>query len=100
MKKTLEDELTSLRNINNTNDSINSKQEEINDATRDAYLYAIGLIVAVMCAIMAHAWGFHTALSYGMQVRIIATGAIYHKVCGAYMNFLDRCHIYIFCYRF
>jgi len=82
MKRTLEDELTLLRNMSSTNDSITSKQEEIDDATKDAYLYAIGLIVTVMCAIVAHAWGFHTALNYGMQVRVIATNAIYHKVWG------------------
>ena len=85
MKRLLEDELTLLRNMNSENDMITSKQEEIEDTTRDAYLYAVGLILAMICAIVTHAWGYHTALNYGMQVRIIATDAIYHKVCCAYM---------------
>ena len=80
MKRTLEDELTLLRNMNSTSDLIASKQEEIDEATRDAYLYAIGLILMVVCVIVLHGWCFHTALNYGMQVKIIATNAIYHKV--------------------
>ncbi|XP_065895722.1 ATP-binding cassette sub-family C member 4-like [Dysidea avara] len=66
--------------MNSENDMITSKQEEIEDTTRDAYLYAVGLILAMICAIVTHAWGYHTALNYGMQVRIIATDAIYHKI--------------------
>jgi len=80
MKRTLEDELTLLRNMSSTNDSIASKQEEIDDATRDAYLYAVGMIIVAVCLTFAHGWGFHIALNNGMQLRIITTGAIYHKV--------------------
>ena len=80
MKRTLEDELTLPRNMSRTNDSITSKQEEIDDATRDAYLYAVGMILIVVCLTFAHGWGFHIALNTGMQLRIITTGAIYHKV--------------------
>ncbi|XP_065919840.1 ATP-binding cassette sub-family C member 4-like [Dysidea avara] len=79
MKRTLEDELTLLRNMSRTNDSITSKQEEIDDATRDAYLYAVGMILIVVCLTFVHGWGFHIALNTGMQLRIITTGAIYHK---------------------
>ena len=84
MKRTLEDELTLLRNMNNTNDSITSKQEEIDDATRDAYLYAVGVILMVISVSIIHARGFYLALNAGMQARIITTGAIYNKVrkCG------------------
>ncbi|XP_065919562.1 ATP-binding cassette sub-family C member 4-like isoform X2 [Dysidea avara] len=80
MKRTLEDELTLLRNMNNTNDSITSKQEEIDDATRDAYLYAVGVILMVISVSIIHARGFYLALNAGMQARIITTGAIYNKV--------------------
>ena len=49
MKKTLEDELTILRSTNSSSDLIASQQEEIDEATRDAYLYAVGLILTMMC---------------------------------------------------
>ena len=80
MKRTLEDELTLLRNMSSTNDSIKSKQEEIDDATRDAYLYAVGMIVLMVLIGITHAWAFYLAQNMGMQMRIIATGAIYNKV--------------------
>ena len=79
-KRTLEDELTLLRNFNSTNDSITSKQEEIDDATRDAYLYAAGLTVLMVLVGVTHAWGFYFAQNMGMQMRIVTTGAIYNKV--------------------
>jgi len=41
---------------------------------------AAGMIVVVVCLTFAHGWGFHIALNTGMQLRIITTGAIYHKV--------------------
>jgi len=81
-KRTLEDELTLLRNMSSANNSITSKQEEIDDATRDAYLYAVGMILIAICLTFAHGWGFHTALNTGMQLRIATIGAIYHKVCA------------------
>ena len=66
-------------NLNNS-DSIASKQEEIDIATRDAYLYATGIILVVLGVTFMHAWAFYLARNTGMQMRIIATGAIYHKV--------------------
>ena len=78
MKKTLEDELTLLRNMSSS--LISSKQEEIGDATRDAYLYAVGIILVVVSVAFIHAWGFYLAQNVGMQARIIAIGAIYNKV--------------------
>ena len=81
LKKILEDELTELRIINNSDKSIISKQKEINDATRNAYLYATGMIVAVICQIFLYIWSFYIGQNTGMQVRIITMGAIYHKVC-------------------
>jgi len=77
-KQILEDELAELRSTNN---SITSKQKEINDATRNAYLYATGIILAVLCTMFLYMWAFYIGQNMGMQVRIIATGAIYHKVC-------------------
>ena len=66
-------------NMNNS-DSIASKQEEIDNATRDAYLYAAGMILVVLSIMFLHAWAFYLAQNTGMQMRIITTGAIYHKV--------------------
>ena len=78
MKRTLEDELTLLRNV--SSGLISSKQEEIDDATRDAYLYAVGVILVVVTVAVIHAWGYYLAQNTGMQARIIAVGAIYNKV--------------------
>ena len=82
MKRTLEDELTLLRNMSSTDSSITSKQEEIDDATRDAYLYAVGLIGLMILIGITHAWAFYLAQNMGMQIRIVTTGAIYNKVLG------------------
>jgi len=78
MKRTLEDELTSLRNV--SGGLISSKQEEITDATKDAYLYAIGVILVVVTVAFINAWLYYLAQNIGMQARIIAVGAIYNKV--------------------
>lgn len=79
--------MSALRNknniLNNSDDigvAITSKQEEIDGATRDAYLFAMGMIIIVLSVTFVHAWGFYLAQNIGMQMRIIATGAIYHKV--------------------
>ena len=64
----------------NNSDGIASKQEEIDNATRDAYLYAAGIILIVVTVTFVHAWVFYIAQNTGMQMRIITTGAIYHKV--------------------
>ena len=82
MKRTLEDELTLLKNMSSANDSITFKQEEIDDATRDAYLYAAGMVIVMVCVGIAHAWSSYLAQNMGMQMRIITTGAIYNKVLG------------------
>jgi len=94
MKRTLEDELTLLRNLSSTNDSITSKQEEIDDATRDAYLYAAGLVIIMLCVGLTHAWAYYFAQNMGMQMRIVTTSAIYNKVMrlvvGAYVHMHHR----------
>jgi len=81
-KNILEEELSILRSgqLNDSDERIASKQEEIDDATRDAYLYAIGMIAIVLSVTFAHAWAFYLAQNTGMQMRIITMGAIYHKV--------------------
>ena len=79
-KKMLENELTELRRANYSDNLISSKQKEIDDATRDAYLYATGVIAVVMCRVFLNIWSFYFGQTIGMQVRIITMGAIYHKV--------------------
>ena len=64
-----------------------SKQEEIDIATRDAYLYATGIIVIVVTVTLVHVWAFYFAQNSGMQMRIITIGAIYHKVTKHLMTY-------------
>ena len=81
-KQILEEELSELKsgNLNNSDTLVASKQGEIDDATRDAYLYATGMILIVLSVTFTHAWGFYYGQNMGMQMRIITTSAIYHKV--------------------
>ena len=79
-KQLLDEELAELRSSNDSDDLIMSKQKEIDDATRNAYLYGVGMIVATVCGIFLHVWSFYFGQNIGMQVRIITVGAIYHKV--------------------
>ena len=81
-KQLLEEELAKLRSSNDSDNLIMSKQKEIDEATRDAYLYAVGLVVTTVCGIFLHVWAFYFGQNIGMQVRIITVGAIYHKVCS------------------
>ena len=78
-RNSLEEELTALRSSNNS-ELINSKQEEIDLATRDAYLYAAGMLSAALSVALLHAWSFYLSHKIGMECRIILTGAIYTKV--------------------
>ena len=72
--------MSELRSNNLSTSSIASKLEEINIATRDAYIYATGIIIVVIIVTFLHVWAFYFAQNSGMQMRIITTGAIYHKV--------------------
>ena len=65
---------------NSSDDFIISKQREIDNATRNAYLYAVVMIVVVLCVTFMHMWAFYIGQTLGMQLRIITMGAIYHKV--------------------
>ena len=81
IKKILEEDLEELKSNDTVSDSlITSKQREIDDATRDAYLYALGMIVVTVSGIFFHVWSFYWGQNIGMQVRIIMVGAIYNKV--------------------
>ena len=79
-KSSLEEELSVLRNSNNT-ELVTLKQEEIEVATRDAYLYALGMIVASYSIAVNHTWVFYSLDRIGMIHRIVLTGVIYQKVC-------------------
>ena len=78
-KNGLEEELSALRNGNNS-ESIALKEEEITTATRDAYLYALGMIVASYTVALLHTWVFYNLDKIGMMHRVVLTGAIFQKV--------------------
>ena len=78
-KSSLEAELSALRNSNNS-ELVAMKQEEIRIATRDAYLYAVGMIVASYIVAVNHTWVFYNLDKLGMMLRIVMTGAIFEKV--------------------
>ena len=80
-KSSLEEELSILRNSNNT-ELVTLKQEEIEVATRDAYLYALGMIVVSYYTAVHHTWVFYNSHKIGMMNRIIMTGAIFKKVAS------------------
>ena len=80
-KSNLEEELSILRNSNNT-ELVTAKQEEIEVATRDAYLYALGMIVISYYTAVHHTWVFYNSHKIGMMNRIIMTGAIFKKVAS------------------
>ena len=75
-KNSLEEELSALRRLNNS-ELVNSKEEEIQKATRDAYL---GLTLLTLCSVFSYTWTFYYAHVLGMMHRIVMIGAIYSKV--------------------
>ena len=83
-KNSLEEELSILitRNSNNS-ELVTLKQEEIEMATRDAYLYALGMIVASYFVAVNHTWVFYISNKIGMMNRIVMTAAIFKKVSVA-----------------
>ena len=78
-KKGLDEELSVLRAVNDSR-SITAKEKEIEIATRDAYFYAVGMMLASLVVAVVHAWAFYLAHKIGMLGRLIVTGAIYTKV--------------------
>ena len=83
-KNTLEQELSSLRNSNNT-EEINAKEEEIQIVTRNAYLYGAGITIIAFIIVVNHAWGFFLAEKLGMKHRILFTAAIYDKAKNVFV---------------
>ena len=79
-KNGLEEELSALRNGNHS-ELVTLKEEEIKIATRDAYLYALGMIVASCTVAILHTWVFYNLDKIGMIHRVVLTGAIFQKVC-------------------
>ena len=75
----LKKELSALKSDNNT-EMINSKEEEIQVITRNAYLYAAGIAAVAFIIFMNHAWLFFFSETLGMKVRILFIAAIYEKV--------------------
>ena len=68
----------------NSTELVALKEEEIKMATRDAYLYALGMIVASYYMAVHHTWVFYISHKLGMMYRIVMTGAIFQKVCVVY----------------
>jgi len=83
-KNSLEEELSILKNDNNS-ELIGLKEEEIKMATRNAYFYALGMIVASFSTAVHHTWVFYNSNKIGMMHRIVMTGAIFQKVCLVYL---------------
>ena len=79
-KNSLEEELSILLRNGNNSELVTLKQEEIEVATRDAYLYALGMIVASYSVAINHTWVFYSLDRTGMLHRIVLTGIIYQKV--------------------
>ena len=77
-KNSLEKELSALRNDNNS-ELINSKEEEIQISTRNAYLYAAGMGMISFVILMNHAWASYVADTLGMKHRVLLIAAIYEK---------------------
>ena len=48
--------------------------------TRNAYLYATGVVIAPLCITFCGTWQFYNAAMSGMIIRLIASSAIYKKV--------------------
>ena len=83
-KNSLEKELSTLRNSNNT-ERINSKEEKIQISTRNAYLYVAGIVIIAFIITTNIAWTFVLSETLGMKHRILFIAAIYEKV-ASYSN--------------
>ena len=83
-KNSLEKELSTLRNSNNT-ERINSKEEKIQISTRNAYLYVAGIVIIAFIITINIAWTFVLSETLGMKHRILFIAAIYEKV-ASYSN--------------
>ena len=75
----MEEELSALRALNNSQ-LVNTKEEETQMATREAYLYAVGVAMLTLCSVFSFTWTFYYAHVIGMMHRIVLIAAIYSKV--------------------
>ena len=84
-KNSLEEDLSIAQRMNDSS-LVNTVEEEINLATRDAYLYATGLTALSFVLAISHAWIFYLGGTIGMKFRVLLTAAIYEKVkiCSIY----------------
>ena len=68
-----------LRN-GNYSELVALKEEEIKMATRNAYFYALGIIVSAFYVSVHHSCLFCYSDKIGMMHRVVMTGAIFKKV--------------------
>ncbi|XP_065897567.1 ATP-binding cassette sub-family C member 4-like isoform X2 [Dysidea avara] len=78
-KNSLEEELSLLRASNNS-ELVDQKEEDIQTATRNAYLYAAGITVLTFFSVLLGIWVFYVSQMNGMMCRIVMTMSIYSKV--------------------
>jgi len=78
-KNSLEEELTLLRAANNS-ELVVQVEEEIRIATRDAYLYATGIVIIAGFGVFTFSWAFYFGEKLGMMHRIALVSTIYSKV--------------------
>ena len=83
-KNSLEQELSALRNSNNT-EEINSKEEEIQIVTRNAYLYGTGITIIAFIIVVDHSRASFSSEKLGMKHRILFTAAIYEKAKNTFV---------------
>jgi len=83
-KNILEEELSTLRNGTDS-ELIVLKEEEIEMTTRNAYFYALAMVLASFFTAVHHTWVFYNAHKIGMMHRIVMIGAIFKKVNFRYI---------------
>ena len=83
-KNSLQKAIAALRNSSDS-EVINSKEEEIQIMTRNAYLYATGMTIIAFIIAVNVAWLCILAETLGMNHRILFTAAIYDKAKNNFM---------------
>lgn len=67
---------------------INLKEDEIQTITRNAYLYALGIVIVSIIVTVNVAWTFLLAEVLGMKHRVLFIAAIYEKARNVVMFIL------------